>query len=233
MSPPRHARALAPVVAVALVLLGCGDDGEPAATTTTSTAPEATSTSTSTSTTEPDPTTTVEPGVDHGDDEEGLGDLDVLVPQLLVTATELGPDVEDVGFRPPEDVDCGVDGDHPPDVLAGTGLQAPGQVVEEIIRVYPSPEAAEAAFEAWVDFPPDCTYGLGLAMGEPVDGGEPVGADRSVVYRAARDDGTTSTLVVALVSDSLVATVVTGTPGMDPVEVGAFAVGKVQAALEA
>jgi hypothetical protein len=107
------------------------------------------------------------------------------------------------------------------------------QAVEEIIRVYPTPEAAEAAFEAWVAFPPDCTYGLGLAMGEPADGGEPVGADRSVIYRADRGGGATSTLVVALVSDSLVTTMVTGTPGLDPVEVGAFAVGKIQAALEA
>ena len=40
-------------------------------------------------------------------------------------------------------------------MLAGTGLDGAGaQVVEEVIRVYPSPEAAEAAFEAWLDAPP-------------------------------------------------------------------------------
>ena len=99
--------------------------------------------------------------------------------------------------------------------------------------MYPSPEAAEAAFEAWLAFPPECTFGLGVwPWVTPVDGGERVGADRSVVYEAAAAAPATTTLVVALVSDSLVTTAVTGTPGLDPVEVGAFGVGKVQAALE-
>jgi hypothetical protein len=232
--PPRHpARALAPVAALALALLACGDDGDGAATTSTTEAPTTTSTTEVTTTTEAAGTTsTTEAGVDHGDEEEGLAELEALVPQLLVTAAELGPDVEDIGFRPQEDIDCTVDADHEPDVLAGAGLRAGAQVIEEVIRVYPSPEAAEAAFDAWLELPPTCTYGLGVAMGEPVDGGEPVGADRSVVYEAARGGGATSTLVVALVSDSLVTTVVTGTPGLVPLEVGAFAVGKVQAALE-
>lgn len=226
MSPPRHTRALAPVVAVALALLACGDDGGSAATTTTSTT-EATESTTTEAT-----TTTEAPGDDQGDEEEGLAELEALVPQLLIAASELGPEVEDIGFRPQEGVDCSVDVDHTPDVLAGTGLQAEAQVIEEVIRVYPSPDAAEAAFETWVAFPPDCTFGWGLAMGEPVDGGEPVGADRSVVYTAVRDGDSTTTVVVALVSDALVTTAVTGTTGLDPVEVGAFAVGKVQAALE-
>jgi hypothetical protein len=232
--PPRHpARALAPVAALALALLACGDDGDGAATTSTTEAPSTTSTTEVTTTTEAAGTTsTTEAGVDHGDAEEGLAELEALVPQLLVTAAELGPDVEDIGFRPQEDIDCTVDADHEPDVLAGTGLMAGAQVVEEVIRVYPSPEAAEAAFEAWLASPPACTHGLGVAMGEPVDGGEPVGADRSVVYEAERGGASTTTLVVALVSDALVTTAVTGTPGLDPLEVGAFAVGKVQAALE-
>jgi hypothetical protein len=219
-------------VAVALVLLACGDDGDPAATTTTSTTEVADSTSTSTTTTTGEDEATTTTGVDHGDEEEGLGELEALVPQLLITAAELGPDVEDIGFRPLEDVDCGVDGDHPVDVLAGTGLQAPTQVIEEVIRVYPSPEAAEAAFEAWLAFPDDCTFGLGVPMGGPADANSIVGADRSVAYEVARDGDDTATLVVALVSDSLVTTAVTGTPGMDSLEVGAFAVGKIQAALE-
>ena len=233
MAPPHRVRALAPVAALALALLACGDDGDASGTTTSSTEASTTTTEAAeTTTTEVPGTTTTEAEVDHGDEEEGLAELEALIPQLLITAAELGPDVEDIGFRPPEDVDCGIDDDHPADVLAGTGLQAPSQMVEEAIRVYATPEAAEAAFEAWLAFPPTCTYGLGVAMGAPTDGGEPVGADRSVVYSASGDGGSNSTLVVALVSDSLVTTVVTGAPDLDPVEVGAFAVGKVQAALE-
>jgi hypothetical protein len=232
--PPRQrARSLAPLVAIALALAACGDDGGGDTAGTTTEAPESTTSSTdASSTTTSSSTTTTESGVDHGDAEEGLAELEALVPQLLITAAELGPDAEDIGFRPQEDLDCTVDADHEPDVLAGAGLMAGAQVVEEVIRVYPSPEAAEAAFEAWLAFPPECTFGWGLAMGTPVDGGELVGADRSVVYEAARGGEATTTLVVALVSDSLVTTAVTGTPGLDPVEVGAFAVGKVQAALE-
>ena len=236
MSPPRRARALAPVAALALALLGCGDDGEAGsgdeATTSTEAADTTLSTSTTTTAAANDDEATTTTGVDHGDEEEGLADLEALVPQLLIAAPELGPEAEDLGFRPQEDVDCSVDADHTPDVLAGTGLQVGTQVVEEVLRVYPSPEEAEAAFEAWLAFPPECTFGWGVAMGEPVDGGEPVGADRSVVYTADRGGGSTTTVVVGLVSDTLVVTAVTGTPGLDPVEVGAFAVGKVQAALE-
>jgi hypothetical protein len=237
VSPPRLARALAPVAALALALLACGDDGEAGSDGTTTTTTEAADTTSSTSTTttaaaEDDGEATTTTGADHGDEEEGLAELEALVPQLLIAAPELGPDAEDIGFRPQEDVDCSVDADHTPDVLAGTGLQVGTQVVEEVLRVYPSPEEAEAAFEAWLAFPPECTFGWGVAMGEPVDGGEPVGADRSVVYTAERGGGSSTTVVVALVSDTLVTTAVTGTPGLDPVEVGAFAVGKVQAALE-
>lgn len=239
MPPRRRApRAAAPLLALALApgvgLAACGDDQGGGADGTTTSAPAATTTAEAPTTTSGDAaTTSTTEGVDHGDEDEGLAELEALVPQLLVAAADLGSGAEEVGFRPDDEVDCSTDGDHPPDVLAGTGIAVGDQVVEEAIRVYPSADAATAAFEAWLAFPPSCTFGLGAAMGAPADGGEAIGADRSVVYEAAADGGARTTLVVALVGDALVTTSIAGIPGHDPLEVAAFAVGKLLAALEA
>lgn len=240
--------AVAAVLALA-VLIGCGrdstdDDG--AGETTTTGRREAAEATTTTS--DRDRTTTTTDGVESTSSTvddlggEGLGDLDALVPSLLITLDELAVEgFEDLGFTPNPGPDaCGsdVDADHPAEVTVGTTLGMNELSVTETIRVYPTAQAAAAAQLAFVNslscdvHPPDVT------VSEVTDVNPRVGADEAAAITATGPD-IEATLVVARVGDAVVSFTFAGTPGAaaaagapDPIDVAAFGVGKILAALE-
>jgi hypothetical protein len=173
------------------------------------------------------PTTTADP--------EGIGDLEALAPELLVTAADLGAGTEDLGYAPappPALCELDLDAQHPVAVHAGTTLRQGAYVLTQVVRVLDGEPAAAAAFDAWVAAEPSCRPANPPVTG-PQDVNDRVGADRAVLFRVTTRGGE-AVLVVALVGDALVSfdhSVPTGGP--DPVDVAAFGVGKILAALEA
>jgi hypothetical protein len=226
--------AVAVLAVVGLLGAACGGDDEPTAddATTTTTQPAATTTTTAA------PTTTAEAGA--GDpstsvpEGEGISELEALASDLLILPTELGAPAEDQGYVP--GAPCGVelDDEHPPDVQVGTRLLTPnGEFVEEI-RIYPDTDAAIAAYETAVELERGCWIETrGLPTG-PEDVNERVGAD-AAVFVTAGDRGGNLHRVTTRVADAVVTFSLSGQVGfvLDLVEVGAFGVGKIIAALEA
>jgi hypothetical protein len=181
------------------------------------------------------------------DDHEGLTDLEVLAPQLLIAPGELGvADVQDLGYTPPGPSQrCAfhLDRDQPADVHVGTTLLAGGVTIINALRVYADAAAASAAYDAWVAAEPGCRPANPAVVG-PTDVNTAtnvnaaVGADASMSFTTSLPSGD-DVLVVALVGDAVISVAMTGvsagaggTVALPPLDVAAFAVGKVLAALE-
>lgn len=222
------------LVATLVVAAGCGGGGSggevvaPDGTATTTVVPVVTTASTA------DPTTTV--------DAEGISELEALAPGLLIAAAELGIEgARDLGYAPTDTsprCDFDLDVEHAVDVHVGTTLEAGGYTVTEIIRVLAEPGAAADAFDAWVANEGPCRPPDPEVTG-PVDVNDRVGADRAVSFTVPTRGGA-AVLVVALVGDALVSFDQSGVPMapdgaylLDPLDVAAFGVGKILAALEA
>jgi len=230
--PSRSVAALA----AALLLSACGgggsDDGAVDG--------DGAGRSTSTEAARPTPTSGAITGTT--DDHEGLTDLEVLAPQLLIAPGELGvADVQDLGYTPPGPTEgCAfhLDRDQPADVHVGTTLLAGGVTIIDALRVYADAAAASAAYDAWMAEEPGCRPASPAVVG-PTDVNEAIGADASMSFTTSLPSGD-DVLVVALVGDAIISVAMTGvSPGADgtvalpPLDVAAFAVGKVLAALEA
>ena len=176
--------------------------------------------------------------VEDEHDDEGIGDLQEVAAQLLVTADELGDGFTDVGYVPSAEPNvCGfaLDEEHPPDVLVGVRLDGSGAfVVQQELRVYPSTEESAAAYDAAVAGTtcPPTVASLG-------DVAEEVGADAATMFSETSPTVEAIT-VIAVVSDTVVTFRIDGTPGestgaapVDPIDLAAFGTGKILAALEA
>lgn len=206
-------------VAVLLPVSACrgSDDGEPRPSGGTST----TGASTTVAVTE---------------DPEGTSELELVAHALLITGAELGvTQAVDLGYSPPQDPgECGfaTDAEHPADIHVGTRLDIQTAVVEEVLRIYRDPAAAEAAFQARVlltcDLPLTDAGGTG-----PVDVNDRMGADQALAFSGTDSSGAFA-LVVTLLSDAVVSFSLRGAvdASIDPVDLAAFGVGKILAALE-
>jgi hypothetical protein len=228
-------------LALGLAAAGCGDDGagDEAATEATdgSGTTAAAGDSSATATTSESPlggvtTTTTE-------DHEGFTDLELVAPELLIRAAELGVDgAEDLGYTPPPPppgCPAELDAGHPADVHVGTTIAAGGITVVEALRVFADAGTASVAYDAWVGAEPSCRLAPPAASG-PTDVNDRVGADASMSFASAAGD---DVLVLALLGDAVVsvrtsgtATAADGTPLLPPLDVAAYAVGKLLAALE-
>jgi hypothetical protein len=138
---------------------------------------------------------------------DGIAAIEAVLLQLLVAAGELGvPGLVDVGYTPGSGCLDGTSAS----ALVGTSLRSEeqGVAVLQELRGYDSVDAAAAAMAA-------CATGTDVT--------EQVGADDARVA----DGG----VVYARLTDVVTVTTTTG-PGLDPVEVAAFAVGKLVAFLE-
>lgn len=197
-----------------LLLVACGgDDDAPGAETTTSTGPTESTTSPTAAAT----TTTL--------DDEGLGDVEAVLQDLLLTPVGIGDaSFADVGYAPGVELPCGAvatDGD----ALAGTTLRSDdlGLTVTEELRAYADPELASLALQA-VASALTCSPGA-------ADATERMGAPALHVPLSDRPGG----VVVAQVADVLVVVIVDG-PSHDqltPENIAATAVGSVLAYVEA
>ncbi len=236
------------LIVLTAALVACGGDGEAGdagATTTTGRREVAEATTT---TSDRDRTTTTTGAIDGTSSTvddlggEGLGDLDALVPSLLITLDELAVEgFEDLGFTPSPGPDaCGsdVDAEHPADVTVGTTLGANNVSVTETIRVYPATEAAAGAQVAFVNSLGCDVHSSGVTVSEVADITARVGAEEAAAITATGPD-IEATLVVARVGDAVVSFTFAGTPGAaaaagapDPLDVAAFGLGKILAALE-
>lgn len=224
MPAPRAALACA-----VLALAACGGDDADEAVPTTTVTTEAPPSSTATTGAEPEePTTTTI-------SDEGLGDVEAVLQQLLVRPAELGDHgFVDAGYTPDEGANaCGVDvdADVPPGALVGARLQSESLqlVVQQEVRAYTSVEEAAAAFAAGRE-------AIRCGTGEPTDVTTEVGGDEAFSVTFA-DEGSAGTLVVAQVTDVIVTFQLAAAPGadtsaLDPLEVAAFGVGKLLAYLE-
>jgi hypothetical protein len=223
---------------VVLVLLaGCGDDDDAVPTVTSSTSTTTSSTSSTTATTTTTTSSTTLPEQDH---DEGIGDLEVALVDLLIRPDELGdPTFADVGYTPTErPPTCGVDldADHPGDALVGTTLQSDeaGVTIEQDLRAFASVEAAAEAMSATRaayacgDGPDDISY----LPAEDVTA--EVGGDEAFSIRYAVGQQAEGSFVVARVTDVLLTFGFAGSGrgGPDRTEVAAFGVGKLLALLE-
>ena len=179
-------------------------------------------------------TTTTEVTEEEVHDDEGVGDLQEVAAQLLVTADELGTGFADAGYVPGTEPNaCGfaLDEEHPPDVLVGVRLDGGGSFAQQELRVYPNTEASAAAYDAATEGStcPPAVSSLG-------DVADEVGADAATMFREASPTGDATT-VVAVVSDTVATFRVEGPPGgappVDPIDLAAFGTGKLLAALEA
>ena len=222
---------MALVLVVGVALAGCGDDGTTGATGSTG----ATTTSLAeTTTSEPEATTT-----STTVDGEGISELEALAPGLLLAAGELGvPGIEDLGYTPPGSLppcDFVLDDEVAADLHVGTTLGVNGlPYVVEAIRVYPDEATAADAFDAAVANEEPCRAHQQAFTG-PTDVNDRIGADRAASFGVV-DQGGPTEVVYALVGDALVAFVFPppGDPSQPPpIDVAAFGVGKILAALEA
>jgi hypothetical protein len=236
--PPRSTcRAGVAVTALALlVVAGCGDGGgsaDPATTTTAAADAASTSTAAASITTATGGTADTTGTTDL--DGEGISELEALAGELLIRGDELGVPTQDRGYTPALPPGCpyDLDEDHPPDVHVGTTLHTDNGTFVEVLRVYPDTDAARAAFTAAVDNEPGCSFADRDATG-PVEVNERVGADAAVRFEAADRSGNT-VRITTRVADAVVTFSLAGQVGfvLDPVEVAAFGVGKILAALEA
>lgn len=241
----RHALLGAALLLVS-VGAGCdgndGDDGDDgaAATTTTVTVGDATTTTAvdADTTTTREATTTTTPVDDElHDTAEGVTDLEQLALDLLILPPELGGGAfTDAGYVPVEGPNgCGidVDGDVPPVILVGTRLvdDAASTITEEL-RVYDDVTVAaqaQAAHAAGLDCGGDAD---GTTYGPATDVNDVVGADAAVSIEVT-GPSSSGLVVVAQVGDAVLTFDLTITdPGLAPLDVAAFGVGKVLAALE-
>ena len=161
---------------------------------------------------------------------------------MLITLDELGnTKFSDAGYTPNEGPNaCGydLDAEHPAEVLVGATYGDEGRVFQQEIRVYATAADALEAYNAGVaNTTCDAATG-GLAMTGPVDVTDEVGADQAAAFTATLPSYE-ATLVAALVSDALVtfqfgtstgATEAADAP--DPIDLTAFGIGKILAALE-
>jgi hypothetical protein len=217
------------LVAALALAAGCGDGGSGAATdptsvTTTTAAAAAGEATTTTAATE---------------ETDGISELEALAPELLVAAAELPvAGIGDLGYSPAGSLpgcDFVLDDEVPPDLNVGTSLGANGLAfVTEVIRVYSDADAAASAFATAVANEEPCRSHEQSFSG-PTDVNDRIGADRAVAF-SALDRGGPTEVVYALVGDALVSFEFpppadpTGPP---PLDVAAFGVGKILAALEA
>ncbi|MBA2281600.1 MAG: hypothetical protein H0W25_10265 [Acidimicrobiia bacterium] len=249
----RPGPALAAAALTLLPLAACGSDSPlPTADETTTTAAETTTTTeaeTTTTTETPDSTATTAGDAGDGSDDEGIDEIESLAQSLLVEAGEVSTDTltfEDSGYTPP-DADrpnaCGApstDSVVPPQVLVGTSLTEPAStlVFQEEIRVYVDEAEAGEAFAAGVEALSCGTSIDGtVTIDGPTDVAEEVGGDEAVAF-AVRAEAIEGVLVVVRVSDAVVLFLFTAPPGVaaeilapDPLEVSAFGIGKILAAL--
>jgi hypothetical protein len=229
--PPSKIRSdvvrIVAVLAVLLAIGACGDDDADDA---------ASRSSTTTATAAPATTSTT---VASAEDTEGISELEALAPALLVAGAELPlVGLQDLGYAPPAGpagCDFVLDDEVPPDLHVGTALGSNGVAfVSEAIRVYPDAATAAEAFDAAVGNEPGCRAAYDELTG-PTDVNDRIGADRAVTFTMV-DRGGPTEVVYALVGDALVAFVFP--PPADPagppaLDVAAFGVGKILAALEA
>lgn len=235
---PRARVAVATVLCAAAIVAGCGSDDEQSidadpstATSTTTTAPPAADSTTTTGAPDdpgdPSTTTTV--------DGEGISELEVLAADLLVLGPELGVAAQDLGWAPPGPSTCGfdLDAEHAVDVVAGTTLLTDNGTFEQVLRVYPDTESAAEAYDAAVDHEAECNFESGAATG-PTDVSGEVGADAAASFSQSTRSGNL-VRITTHVADAVVTFSLSGQVGfvLDPIEVAAFGIGKILAALEA
>lgn len=261
MPRPRPARAAAAVAsALALLALGaCGDDPEPSGGAATSAAAPATDAPATTGGDDGEATTTTEDAAEAtsttsataggDDDPEGIDDLESLAQSLLVQPGEIDTETltfEDTGYVPPDEGGvnaCGnplTDSVVPPAVLVGTTLTEPTsglQLLQEI-RIYADEAEAGEAFDTGVEALGCGTSADGaLTLDGPIDVTEEVGGDRASAFDLEAPE-TEGVLVAVHLSDSVVLFLFTGSVGAaesvgagSPLDVAAFGVGKILAAL--
>jgi hypothetical protein len=202
--------AFAGLAVLAVLGVGCGGDDD--ASTPPTSAPITTTTAAVSSTFEP------------GLDEEGIAALEELLPDLLVSESELGDaSYVDVGYSPgagPGPCGLDVDASIPPSALAGTNLASEplASSVQEEIRVYGSADESRMAFRSMVDAS-SCVPARDVRT--------ETGADEATAF--PWEGGT---VIVARVADTVLTFAVSG-QALDHLEVAAFGVGRVLAALEA
>lgn len=230
MPPARRRVAALAVSLVAIVAMvgSCGDDSDDSR-------DGATDLIVTTTTEAADTTTTTEDG-------EGIAAVEELAQSLLITQQELAvPTFFDAGYTPFEGPnECGVDVDasHPPDVLVGTVLRDDQpRVFQQELRIYETPAAALAAFDARVGATSCGTGDQGTTYGPPTDLAAVLEADHAAEV-AATHPQVEGLLITAVVGDAVVSFVFARPTGVsvddlpDPREVAAFGIGKILAALE-
>jgi hypothetical protein len=237
--------ALVLAAALSLGIAACGDDGDgeardplERATTTAGGGDDE-----ETTTTAGDDTTTTTASLD----DEGIGALEAVLSDLLVTAEELGdPSFVDVGYSP-EDGDgenvCGVDvdADVPPATVVGRQLESESLQLafQQELRGYDSIDGAAEAYAAGLEgtscgTSPDGT----ITLTAPQDVTAQVGGDEAFAV-GVTGEGIEGVLVAVRVTDVIATFQFAGATGAaeaagapDPIDVAAFGVGKLLAFLE-
>lgn len=207
----RHRPLLAGAVVLALAvsLAACGDDGDDdtADTTTTEAAASEETSTTEAATDDPaDEETTTEAGTDDTTAEEAPDDL----TGLLLTPADLGEGfVEQAYETSTEAGPCGsmIDEENPFDAIVGTVLveEELGLALQHELRTYADEDTAGATFAAAQEAL-SCgaeTAQPGLVLGEVTDVSADVGADAFVVAVTAEEDGIEGGLVTVQVGNVL------------------------------
>jgi hypothetical protein len=224
----------------ALLLLGaaaCGgdDDGDDTADDTTTTTEAADEETTTTTVVDDEETTTTTVT------DEGNLAIEQFAQSTLITLEELALEgFTDLGYTPsPGPNQCGfdIDATHPAAVVVGTDLGSDTLRFLQEVRVYETPAAAETAFQAGLEGT-QCTPEDGTQIAAPIDVTTDVDAQQAVLISATRDD-LNVVVVAALLSDAVVSFNFAGAPAdieaagaPHPVEVAAFGIGKIKAAME-